>query len=242
VKVALIGGSGYVGGLVLPYLCSELHVRVVDVNPPVESHGAEYVCASVADEPALKTALTGLEGVVYMAMQRELQDVDANYDMHVKNLHRTLLAAAESGIRRGVYLSSMSVYAEPEQALPDEEDTPTDSSSLYGLTKHLGEMVCAHFARRQGMDIVALRLNNPLSPSAWQRCLRSGHFRMHTAAPDVAEAIVLALRSPVRGFHAVNIAGDWHGHWVNCRRAFELLGWKPRSRPNLLTRFKRPRL
>ncbi|MBM4042738.1 MAG: NAD-dependent epimerase/dehydratase family protein [Planctomycetes bacterium] len=235
-RILLAGGSGYVGTLVIPYLKAEHALRVLDLVPPKDP-AIEYVQGSVGDIAAVRSALHGIEGVAYMTMPRntegnyDVRDLDANYDLHVKHLHRVLLAAAEAGIRRAVYASSMSVYAYRPHGFAEGDDTPPDAADLYGFTKRLGEIVCDYFARAHKMAVVSLRLNNPVSLEDWQQAARAGRLVAQTAAPDVASAIALSLTAPVSGAHAMNIAGDYEGRRVRCARARDLLGWEPLARP-----------
>ena len=235
-RILLAGGSGYVGTMVTPYLKADHTLRVLDPAPPKDP-AVEYVQGSVADIAAVRHALEGIEGVVYMAMPRtreggyDVRDIDVNYDIHVKHLHRVLLAAAEAKIARAVYTSSMSVYLHRPPGFPDGEDTPADAPDLYGFTKRLGEIVCDYFARVHKMTAVSLRLNGPMSLEDWQRAARAGHVLGQTAAPDVASAIALSLTAPLAGAHIFNITGDYVGRYCLCTRAKELLGWEPLARP-----------
>ncbi len=235
-RVLLAGGSGYVGTMVTPYLKGEHALRVLDLAPPKDPD-VEYIQGSVADLGAVRRALEGMEAVVYMTMARnkegnyDCRDVDANYDIHVKHLHRVLLAAAEAKITRAVYTSSMSVYGHRPAGFPDGEDTPADTPELYGFTKRLGEIVCDYFARAHKLVVVSLRLNGPMPLEDWLRAARAGRVGGQTAAPDVASAIALSLTAPLSGAHIFNITGDYTGRYCPCTRAKQLLGWEPRTRP-----------
>jgi len=236
VRVLLAGGSGHVGTLVTPYLKRDHQLRVLDPVPPKDP-AVEYLRGSVADDGDVRRALDGIEGVVYMAMGRttdgkyDVRDVDVNYDIHVKHLHRVLLAAAEAKISRAVYTSSMSVYAYHPDGYPQGDDTPCTAPDLYGFTKRLGELVSDYFGRAHGMAIVSLRLNGPMFLEDWLAEAAAGRISTQTAAPDVASSIALSLTAPIAGSHAVNIAGDWQGKRVVCARAKALLGWEPLTRP-----------
>jgi len=224
-RVALLGGSGYLGGLIMPYLKDSFELSVLDRAPPL---GPYHYQPADADE---RPDLAGFEALIYMGMSRhssgeyDVSSMDGVYDIHVKNLHRWLDAACQQGVKRALYASSLSVFA---TARPGDE-TPCDATDLYGFCKHLGEQVCAHISRVQGLTTVALRLGNPLSDEAWQEHVRLGAFHGQTAALDVARAFSLALTRPLSGFQAINIAGDWRSP---SSRAQQLLGWEPVTRPH----------
>ena len=57
--------------------------------------------------------------------------------------------------------STMSVHYRKRDWYPGEEMTPLDTPSAYGMTKGLGEQICAYFARWFDMRIIALRITGP---------------------------------------------------------------------------------
>ena len=235
-RILMVGGSGLVGSMVMPYLKGEHEIRVFDVVAPQDA-AAEYVQASVDDLAAIRGALQGMEAVVYMALgrhpdgSRATDDIDKNYDLSVKGLHRTLAAMKEAGLTRLVYTSTLSVHGSRPGGIAHSEDIPADAPSIYGFTKWLGELVCDYFARAHGMTTVALRLNGPVTREEWHQRCQPGHPNPLTAAPDVASAIALGLTAPVNGFTALFISGDYEGRIINCARAKAILGWEPRERP-----------
>ena len=127
----------------------------------------------------------------------------------------------------------MSVYRDDRVDFSRGESTVCDNLTPYGLSKRAGERVCE--AHAGNLAVVALRLNLPLSARDWQWCVATSQFRMQTEAGDVARAIHLALTRPLRGFQAVNVAGDWQGRYIVCDAARALLGWEPRARPHWAT-------
>jgi len=235
-RILLVGGSGYVGSMVVPFLKPEHEIRVLDLAPPKDP-SVEYRQGSVADISAIRAALAGMEGVAYMVMPRntdgryDVRDIDASYDLHVKNLHRVLFAAAEAKLARAVYISSGSVHGPTCGGQVPSEDTPCDAPDLYGFTKALGERVCEYFARVHHLTVISLRLWGPTPREEWQKHCRPGQANTSTAAPDVASAISLALTAPVTGFHTLSISGDYEGKHIHCARAKQVLGWEPRERP-----------
>ena len=82
----------------------------------------------------------------------------SNYEVNTLGLHVLLYTAQELGIRRGVHTSTMSVHYRARTWYHQEESVPLDSPSVYGLTKSLGERICAYFAQWFDMNIIALRI------------------------------------------------------------------------------------
>ena len=232
-RVLVIGGSGYVGTLVLPTLAQRHTLRVFDMQPPADPRW-EYSDGSVDDVDALGRAAEGMEAVVYMAMGAKdfstTAGLTTNFDVNVKGLYLALYAAHQRGISHAVYTSSMSVYANLDQRYYPDEDITPDASDLYGLTKRCGEEVCHTAARAWGMSVNALRLCFPTADDAWRATTRHSTPTLATAASDVARALLAAL-DYAAGYQAFMISGDYQGKWMNMAKARRLLGWEPLARP-----------
>jgi nucleoside-diphosphate-sugar epimerase len=233
-KVLVIGGSGHVGGLTLPYLAQHHTMRIFDLRPPANSDW-EYTAGNVNDLAALCQAADGMDALLYMAMgNKEYATPDAittNFDVNIKGVYLGLYAAQRAGITQAVYTSSMSIYGGNlmERYFPDEELT-ADSSQLYGLTKRLGEEVCRNAVREWGMNVNALRLCFPTPEDEWQSATRLGIPTLATTASDVARALLAALEYR-GGFQAFMISGDYEQKLLNMSKAKRLLGWEPLARP-----------
>ena len=228
-NVLVIGGSGRVGTGVLPYLAADHEITVFDLRPPQVS-GVCHLPGSVLDPAALTSAVDGMDGVIYMAMNTEFGDIDEAVDINVRGVYHTLQAAVDVGLRHVVHTSTGSVHRESVSRFPDES-LPLEALHVYGLTKGMGEMVCSYFCRTQGLSVIALRLFAPSSNDVWRERCRDGQPNCFTTHADTARAFDIALRmTDHEGFDAVFISGDHTGRYVNCARAKDLLGWEPLDR------------
>jgi nucleoside-diphosphate-sugar epimerase len=234
-RVLVIGGSGYVGTLVMPALAQAHTITIYDRKPPSVS-GVGYVEGTLEEVEKLSSATEGKEAVLFMAMGNNTdwgstESVVTSFDVSVKGLYLTLLAAHKAGISHAVYTSSMSVYADlGNRYFPDEGITP-DATEFYGFTKRLGEEVCQNAAREWGMSVNALRLCLPRSDDRWREEVRAGEKRIETAANDVARALLAAMDRPFGGFEAFMISGDYDYKIMNMSKAKRLLDWEPLARP-----------
>ena len=237
-RVLVIGGGGYVAGLVLPALAQRHTLRVFDLHPPADPSW-EYMPGSVTDPDALLRAAEGVEAVLYMAMGAKdfvtSAGITTNLDVNIKGVYLALYAAQQAGIAHAVYTSSMSVYGGDlmTRYFPDEELSP-DASDLYGLSKRLGEEVCRNATRTWGMSVNVLRLCFPLPDDGWQAEARPSIPTIATAGSDVASALLAALDYR-GGFQAFMISGDYAQKVMNMAKARRLLGWAPSARPRTET-------
>jgi nucleoside-diphosphate-sugar epimerase len=239
-RVLYVGGSGYVGGLVVPLLRERFAVRVFDLRPAAGD--GEYVRGDATDHTAVLAALADVDAVVHGAMATGHgpgADAAAAFAASVTSVHQVLSAAHRAGVPHAVYLSSLSVYADPVSRRLDESAVP-DATDVYGLTKRLGEDVCRAAATRYGLSVNILRLAWPTADHLWPvwgrvtppaRPTGPGDTRAcATAATDVAAAIAAALiyRDGLQTFtiSADELAGRW-----STAKARELLAWHPKLTP-----------
>lgn len=236
-RVLVVGGSGYVAGLILPRLSERHEIRVLDRRPAPA--GVEYVAGDATDLGALLRAAEGTDAVVHCAMAGgDLDSGDGTVDafgVHVTSVHLTLRAAHEAGVPHVVHISSMSVYHDLESRRLDESDPP-DATDVYGLTKRLGEQVCAAAVARWGLSVNVLRLTWPTPDELWplwgkweepmQRYTGDGRPIEATAASDLARAVLAALEYR-DGLQVFTINGDRSAGLWSTAKAHELLGWQP---------------
>lgn len=232
-RVLVIGGSGYVGTGILPYLRENHEIVVFDVKPPrVEDVG--YIHGSIFDGEAIHGAMASAEGVIFLAMAPEPHGIAPPFEEqlqgNVLTVYRTLEAAVRAGRKHVVHASSLSVHDESRTYFSGE-DLPMDARGVYGLAKGMGETVCRHFCAVHGLSVIALRLYAPSPPEVWRAQWDGERTPGHTTFRDTARAFDLALEMTGHtGFDAVFISGDYTGKYVNCAKARHLLGWEPLDR------------
>lgn len=235
-RVLVVGGSGYVGRLVLPVLAKHCSIRVFDLLPP-KAGPWQYVHGDVTDPAALDLAVKGMDALIYMAVGAKDEDGSFNssaaaksaFDVSVKGLYFALDAARKAGSLHAVYTSTMSVYHGPlAQRYFRDENLMPDARECYGFTKSLGEEVCRYAVRSWGMSVNALRLWLPVSMARWQASHDGSPIC--TAGDDVARALLAALKYR-HGFEAFTISGDHNQAHTNLLKAKRCLRWEPLARP-----------
>jgi len=244
-RVLVVGGSGYVGSLVLPRLAGRHAVRVLDLRPPPGP--VDYRSGSATEYADLRQASEGMDAVVHCALggrTRTPSGAADAYDVNVKSVHLTLLAARDAGIPHAVYISSLSVYRNLTARRLDES-VPPDATDLYGLTKRLGEQVCRAATAEWGLSVNVLRLAWPTPDEvwpAWGRTARPKQMRTAkgtpieaTAATDLVAALLAALDHR-DGYQEFIISGDHCAGLWSTGKARDILGWTPtfRSDPDPL--------
>ncbi len=236
-RILVVGGSGYVAGLILPLLGRRHDIRILDPRP---CRGPwEQVVGDATDHRVLATALDRVDVVVHCAMgaaRASRPDAVANtFDVNVKSVYLTLAVAHTAGVRHAVHISSLSVYDKVTARRLLEEDPP-DAVDPYGLTKRLGEEAGRAAAARWGMSVNVLRLAWPTPDDVWPAWGRGkkpriwrtpGGTPIHaTAATDVASAVLAAIDFRA-GFEIFHITGDRSAELWSTAKACRLLSWTP---------------
>ena len=125
-------------------------------------------------------------------------DASAVLDRATRLAYDLMSAAAESGVRRCVYLSSLRLLAgypahhtvtEGWRPLP-----PSDDAALLGC--HLGEQIVLEFARERRMEVVTVRLGYPVVPGS-RSALNDAHGDAAICTDDVVAVVSAALTAPV---------------------------------------------
>jgi nucleoside-diphosphate-sugar epimerase len=172
-----------------------------------------------------------------MVTDQDVETIINNYDLNTKALHLFLFLAQQAGVKRGVYTSSMSVHYRGRDFYPNEDQVPLDSPSVYGLSKGLGEQICAYFARWFGMDILGLRISGPRSRADYlaqrkdPKRAGDGSYVYPLDEEDMANAYlgaVAALNGEPR-YESIFIVADENGEEHDLSKAERLIGWRPQS-------------
>lgn len=113
-RVLVTGGSGYVGEHVVKQLVDAGYYVRAMVRPTsrlerIEPLGVELMFGDVRNIEDVRRAASGMDLVVHMAAAVTGRP-ETMVDIAVQGTRNITTVAAELGIKRGVYLSSMSVY------------------------------------------------------------------------------------------------------------------------------------
>ena len=169
--VLVTGANGFIGSA----LCRRLQeagmlVRAavrdrskVQANGGVSDGGHEWVVLhDQSTESDMQQALHGVQTVVHLAARVHVmadRASDPLYEFRLVNrdwTERLAGAAAEQGVRRFVYLSSIKVNGE-ETRVPFTESDPPNPQDPYGISKWEAEQALAVVAAKTGLETVVLR-------------------------------------------------------------------------------------
>ncbi|MBP2671366.1 MAG: dfrA [candidate division NC10 bacterium] len=167
------GGTGFVGAVVVRRLVSAGHrVRVLarPGNPRQLLAGlpVEIAEGDLGDTASLARCLRGCRLLFHVAAMYTLWAKDRRlfYEVNVEGTRRLLRGAAEAGVGRVVYTSTVGVLGIPRDGSPGTEDTPVslaDMAGDYKRSKFLAEEVARGYAG-QGLPVVIVNPSAPIGP------------------------------------------------------------------------------
>jgi dihydroflavonol-4-reductase len=167
------GGTGFVGAAVVRRLVAAgHHVRVL-ARPGSDRRllaglPAETVDGDLADAASLRQCLRGCRLLFHVAAMYSLWARDRRlfYEVNVEGTGRILHAAAEAGVSRVVYTSTVGALGIPQDGRPGTEETPVSLDDMVGdykRSKFLAEEVAREFARK-GLPVVIVNPSTPVGP------------------------------------------------------------------------------
>lgn len=164
-KILVIGGAGYIGSALSPYLLNHGHHVVVVDNFWFGDHLPEASSnfSKIGREASTLTAndLRGFEVVIFLAGLSN--DPMANYDPYDNFVQNAALPAyiahlcGEAEVKRFIHGGSSSVYGRIARGQAAHEGTPVQGNTPYGLSKHMAEIGCG-FAKQHGVEVVLFRM------------------------------------------------------------------------------------
>ncbi|MDR1682820.1 MAG: NAD-dependent epimerase/dehydratase family protein [Candidatus Symbiothrix sp.] len=142
-KIAIIGGSGFVGTrLIATLLDTSPEIDILNIDKQNSSRYAEITrIANVLDVDSLTAQLKGADVVVLLAAEHKdnVTPISLYYDVNVQGMKNTLAAMEKNGVGRIVFTSSVAVYGLNKEN--PSETLAADPFNDYGHSKWQAEQV-----------------------------------------------------------------------------------------------------
>lgn len=174
-KILLTGAGGQIGADLIGALVAHGHSVVsTDLAPRPPSHahaGGDWQRLDVTDAAAVDHLFGELRPDVVFHLAAILsargeQDPRLAYEVNQTGTWNVLEACRHAKVGRLVFTSSIAVFGPtPSGPLPDPtpDDVALHPTTMYGVTKVSGELLCAYYRARHGVDCRGVRFPGLIS-------------------------------------------------------------------------------
>ncbi len=172
--VVVTGATGFVGSAVVRSLLKRgetvrVMVRAGSDRRNLEGLDIDVVEADLLDPDSLATLVAGAGGLYHLAADYRLwsRRPDELYQANLEGTRNLVRAAADAGVERIVYTSSVATLGIHRDGTPADEETPSrleDMIGHYKRSKYLAEEAVKELITKDGLPIVIVNPSTPIGP------------------------------------------------------------------------------
>jgi uronate dehydrogenase len=226
-RVLITCAGSELGQVVTDALAPEHQLLLTDRGALSTRH--EFLMADLGHDEATANLVRGVDAVVHVAEPTSPTPQPGYIDDSTRRTYNLLHAAAQAGVGRVVYLSTLELLvAYSADYLVTEQWQPLATTNTEVLGKYLGERVCREFAREFKFSVVVLRLGRRSGalPGAtgvavlekWTTSVSDG---------EVARAVRSAMLADVPRWSVFHIQGVGPNARFPVDEAMRVLGYVP---------------
>lgn len=158
------GANGHLGNNLVRFLLQKgipvrATVRNINNKKPFEGLDCEVVQADITDKASFVKALQGVETFYAVGASFKLWAKDPKkeiYDVNIEGTRNTIEAAAEAGVKRIVYVSSIAALDYTKLPTKESYGYNPDRRDMYYNSKNDGEKLAFELAKKLGIELVAV--------------------------------------------------------------------------------------
>jgi len=165
-KILVTGASGQLGSeltVELRKIHGDENVIASDIREPSDQiSGGPFEQLDVMDKTRLEHLVEEHDvSVIYhlaaLLSANAEKNIDLAWKLNMDGLLNVLNVAKEKNLSRIFWPSSIAVFGPDARKEKTPQNTPTNPTTVYGITKVAGEQWCAYYYNKFGVDVRSLR-------------------------------------------------------------------------------------
>ncbi len=225
-RIAVVGGSGFIGSFLIKGLLREGH-KVINVDIRESSLDVEFHLADVRVLDQLQNALSEVNVVYHLAgtvlnVARKNPYLSGQLDIY--GTLNVLEACVRNDIEKLIYASSFYVYdgLPPDIKVSEAHSSDIFKAEMFGVAKLVGERLILEYNRKYGLNYVILRFGPVYGPHERCSCVICDFIRdglsgkpivvwgegkrrnQYTYVEDIADGAVKAMKHTNEIFNLIS--------------------------------------
>jgi UDP-glucose 4-epimerase len=172
-RVVVTGGGGFIGSHLADRLDALganvcVYDSLADSGERYLAPGRDFVHGDIRDYERLSHAIATADFVFHHAavasVPRCSEDPLSSLEINVQGTANVLEAVRQNGRCRLVFASSAAVYGSTAEPVLHREESPRRPTSVYGVSKSLGEDLIGSYVKSYGIEASIVRYANVYGP------------------------------------------------------------------------------
>ena len=232
-NVLILAAAGRLAPHIVKALEGEHRLRLTDIqDTPHGDH--EFLKVDASDPDQVMSAAEGMDAIINLAVLRD--DRQLGFDVNARGCYNTMAAAVHHGIKRVINTAPHFLIAGPTYETFDyllgPDIPPQPGTSIYALTKSLGQEICRVFTENHDVYVCTLIFYNfryPEDHSNEGRDFTPFTVSWSDAGEAFRHALSIKLEDLPSRCELFNIFADIPHQKFSNEKAKRILGWQPTS-------------